>query len=155
MFLLSTYLVSYHRAWNATHCGKEFEVLARRQQIKEDVVLWADSGHTAYRPHVVRIAHIVTEYEGGARCRCGQTREDVEEGGLAGAVVAQDGGDLTLIDSKIDTVHRFDLWTPAFVERFVEVGYPNRFAALHFAHYRLHVAIRLLARNERVRLAIR
>lgn len=116
MFLLSMYLMSYYRARNATHCSEEFEMLARRQQIKEDVVLRTDSGHTAYRPHVVGITHIVTEYEGGAGCRCGQTRENVEEGGLASAVVAEDGGDLTLVDSKIDAVHRFDFRMPALVE---------------------------------------
>lgn len=155
MRLLSTYLMSYHRARNAAHCGKEFEVLARRQQVEEDVVLRTDPGHAAYRPHVVGIAHIVAEYKGGAGCRWGQTREDVEEGGLAGAVVAEDGGDLTLVDSEVDAVHRLNLRTPALVERFVEVGYPDRLAALHLAHHRLHVAIRLLARNERVRLAVR
>lgn len=154
MCLLSAYLVSYHRARNAAHCGEEFEVLARRQQIEEDVVLRADPGHAAYRPHVVGIAHVVAEYEGGAGWRRGQTREDVEEGGLAGAVVAEDGGDLTLVDGEIDAVHRLDLRMPALVERFVEVGYPDRFAALHLAHHRLHVAVRLLARNERVRLAV-
>lgn len=155
MFLLSTYLMSYHRAWNAAHCSKELEVLARCQQIKEDVVLRANPGHAAYRPHVVGIAHIVAEYESGAGCRCGQAREDVEESGLTSAVVAKDGGDLTLVDSKIDAVHCLDFRTSALVERLVEVGYPDRFAALHLAHHRLHVAIRLLARDERIRLAVR
>lgn len=146
--------MSYHRAWNATHRGEKLEVLARRQQIEKDVMLRTDSGHAAYCSHVVGIAHIVAEYESGAGCRCGQAREDVEESGLAGTVVTENGGDLTLIDSQIDAVYCLDLWTPALMERFVEVSYPDRFAALHLADYRLHVTIRLFARNERIRLAV-
>lgn len=144
------YLVLYHRAWNSTHGGEVFEMLARRQQIEKDVVLRTDSCHAAYRPHVVRVADIVAEYEGGAGSRCGKTRENVEEGGLAGAIVSEDGGDLPLVDGQIDAVHSLGLRTLAFVIRFVEIGYPDGLAALHFAHHRLHVAIRLLARNERV-----
>lgn len=147
--------MSYHRAWNATHCSKELEVFARRQQIKEDVVLRTNPGHAAYRSHVVGIAHIVAEYKGGAGCRCGQAREDVKESGLTSAVVTKDGGDLTFVDSKIDAVHCLDFWMPALVERLIELGYPDRFAAFHLAHHWLHIAIRLLTRNERIRLAVR
>lgn len=155
MFLLSMYLVSYHRAWNATHCCEELEMLTRRQQIEKDVVLRTDAGHAAYRPHIIRIAHVIPEYEGGTRCRCSQTREDVEESGLTGAVVAENGSNLTLVDSQINAVHCLGLRTFTLVKRFVEVGYPDRFATLHLAHYRLYIAIRLFAWDERIRFAIR
>lgn len=147
--------MSYHRAWNATHCSEELEVLTRRQQIEKDIVLWTDSGHAAYRPHIIGIAHVVTEYESGAGCRCSQAREDVEEGGLTSAIVTENGSDLTLVDSQINAIHRLGLRTFTLVVRFVEVGYPDRLTTLHLAHHRLYIAIRLLARDERVRFTIR
>lgn len=153
--LYYAYLVLYHRAWNAAHGGEELEVLARRQQIEEDIVLRTDSRHAAYRSHIVGVADVVAEYESGAGGRCGQTRENVEESGLAGAVVSEDGGDLALVNGQIDAVHGLGLRALALVVRFVEIGYPDRLAALHLAHHRLHVAIRFLARDERVRLAVR
>jgi len=149
------YFLSYHRAWHATHCGEELEVLAWRQQVEKDIVLRTDSSHATYCSHIVGIAHIVTEYESSAGCRCGQTRKDVKEGGFAGTVVTENGGDLTFVDSQIDAIHRFDFRTPALVERFVEISYSDCFAAFHFAHHRFHIAIRLLARNEGIRFTIR
>lgn len=118
-------------------------------------MLRTDAGHAADRPHVVGIAHVVAEYERGAGGGRGQAREDVEEGGLAGAVVAEYRGDLALVDGQVDAVHRLGLRAPALVIRLVEVGYPDRLAALHLAHHRLHVAIRLLAGDEEIRLAVR
>lgn len=62
-------------------------------------MLRTDPRHTAYRPHVVGVTYVVAEDKNAAGGRRGQTREDVEESGLAGAVVAENGGDLALIDS--------------------------------------------------------
>lgn len=149
------YLVLYDRARYTAYRGEELEVLARRQQVEEDVVLRAYAGHAADRPHVVAVTHVVAEDQSGAGGGRGEAREDVEEGGLAGAVVAEYSGDLALVDGQIDAVHRLGLWAPALLVRLVQIGYPDRLATLHLAHHRLYVAVCLLAGDEGVRLAIR
>lgn len=145
----------YHRAWNTTHGSEEFKVLTWSQQIEKDIMLRADPRHAAYRSHIVGVAHIIAEYESCASGRWSQTRENVEKSGFAGAVMSEDGGDLALVNGKIDAVHSLDLRFPAFVIWFVEIGYSDCFAALHFAYYWLHVAIRFFARDEGVWLAVR
>lgn len=154
-FTFLAYLVLYHRARYAAYRGEELQVLARRQQVEKDIVLRTYAGHAADRPHVVGVTHVVAEDQSGAGRGRGEAREDVEEGGLAGAVVAENSGDLALVDGQIDAVHRFDLRASALVIRLVQVGYPDRLAALHLAHHRLNVAVRLLAGDEGIRLAVR
>lgn len=87
-----------HRARDSTHRSEELEMLARCQQIEEDVMLRTDTGHAADRPHIVRVTHIIAEYERGAGGWGGQAREYVKKSGLASAVVAEYRGDLTLVD---------------------------------------------------------
>lgn len=69
--------------------------------------------------------------------------------------MSEDGRDLALVNSKIDAIHSFGFRTSALVIRFVEIGYSDRLTAFHLSHHRLYVAIRLLARDERIRLAVR
>lgn len=94
-----------HRTWNAAHRSEELQVFARCQQVKKDVVLRANTGHAADRPHVVGVTHVVPEYEGSAGGGCGQTGEDVKKSGFAGAVVTKYRGDLAFIDGQIDAIH--------------------------------------------------
>ena len=149
-----TYLVLDNVSRNASHRREELEMFPGRQQIEENVVLRAHPRHAANHMHVVRISHVITEYQGRASRWRRQSRQYVEQSRFARTVVPQDRCDLALVDGKIDAVDCLDLGSPALAVRLVEVDDANGLAALHLAHDRLDVAIRVFPRDEAVGLAV-
>lgn len=77
-----------HSSWNASHGGKKFQVFSWCQEIKQDIVLWTDASHAANHLHVVRIPDVVAKNESSAGGGRHQSRENIEEGSFARAVVS-------------------------------------------------------------------
>mmetsp|Transcript_11012 Transcript_11012/g.38908 ORF Transcript_11012/g.38908 Transcript_11012/m.38908 type:complete len:223 (-) Transcript_11012:1269-1937(-) len=91
-------LVFKRRQTTRLQTGEQLEVLARRQQVEEDVVLGAESRDTTDRIHLVSDPPPIDDRAavGASRVRREEARENVDGGRLARAVVAEQRKDVAL-----------------------------------------------------------
>mmetsp|Transcript_9413 Transcript_9413/g.38110 ORF Transcript_9413/g.38110 Transcript_9413/m.38110 type:complete len:282 (-) Transcript_9413:4080-4925(-) len=97
-------LAGYLGLWHSSEPGKEFEVFPRGERRPEDIELGANAEVLSDRLHISLDAHAVDR--GGASVLVDHAGEHGDGGGLAGAVVSEERGDLPTMSREVKAVDR-------------------------------------------------